>query len=433
MTTDPRFIASAFDPDDLVEIRLIPKGESLFAKASRVADLDARLVQANKKGKGVFIGANPRRRKGRKARDVLLARCLFADLDDVPIEEARRRGGEAGLPKPTCTISSGHGAHLWYRLREPILELTQWTAAQKTLIGRLDADPVVHDPPRLMRLPGFRNPTPPAARCAVVECDPARRHHLHEIIGSVAEPQRHRSHFSAVSAISATPDQVIDATLPDGERQRNACLHRLARGLKFDAGLAGHSARQVKPIVRQWHDRALPRIRTKSFDVSWSDFLRAWETAALPLFADPVTDCLQRAVQQAAEGDLPQCALAYDSMVVRRLIGLCGNLAALRADGRFFLSSHDAASRFDEQPAQVWRFLKMLCADGVIAEVEPGNARRATRYRWIGGEDLDSASIPDVVSSDYGLQAEDHRGTGTARDDAAGTVGPDGGVAASDQ
>jgi hypothetical protein len=25
----------------------------------------------------------------------------------------------------------------------------------------------------------------------------------------------------------------------------------------------------------------------------------------------------------------------------------------------------------------------MLCADDVLQEVEPGNARRATRYRWI--------------------------------------------------
>ncbi|NUN62721.1 MAG: hypothetical protein HUU13_16960 [Burkholderiaceae bacterium] len=58
---------------------------------------------------------------------------------------------------PTLALHSGRGVHCWWRLAEPCRDLAAWTAGQKSLIQRLRSDPTIHDPARIMRLPGFLN------------------------------------------------------------------------------------------------------------------------------------------------------------------------------------------------------------------------------------------------------------------------------------
>jgi hypothetical protein len=88
---------------------------------------------------------------------VLLARCLFADFDKCAVEAAQQRIADAGLPTPTLIVSSGHGAHAYWRLTEPLTDLAAWTETQKDLIDLLHSDKVIFNPERLMRLPGFLN------------------------------------------------------------------------------------------------------------------------------------------------------------------------------------------------------------------------------------------------------------------------------------
>lgn len=387
MQVDPSFVACLFDPEDLIEIRLIPRGEQQYVKAGEVVRLDDSLRSANAAGEHVYVGANPRKRRGGKASDVALARCLFVDLDDTDDDSALGRISDAGLPTPSCTVSSGHGLHAYWRLAEPMHDLAAWTTAQKSLIRVLRSDTVIHDPPRVMRLPTLTNHKPPVALCELIDADLERRHSVEALIEenpNEAENQRIRCHPSASSALSATPEEIIELALPKSQGARNACLMRLARGLKLNAGLADRSLTDIKPYVRQWHDRAWSTIGTKEFDETWCDFVRAWPIAEVPLFADTVGDAHALAVRQAAESRLPACANQYESASVRLLVGLCANLAALRRNRLFFLSSHDVGDRLGVQPAKAWRYLNMLRVDGVIALVRRGNPRVANRYRWIG-------------------------------------------------
>ena len=104
----------------------------------------------------VYCSANPRNRLGgTKSEDVALARSIFADLEHVSLEQAVERIEKSRLPKPTMTVNSGHGIHLYWRLVEPITDLAAWKTLQKRLIQLLGSDPAIHDPPRIMRLPGF--------------------------------------------------------------------------------------------------------------------------------------------------------------------------------------------------------------------------------------------------------------------------------------
>lgn len=393
MATDRRFLDCLFEYDDLVEIRFLPMVKSAFVKPKDFRQLDSDLEAKNAEGQDIYIGANPRSRNGGKTKDVALARCVFADLDNVSPDVDLQRITDACFPEPTCAVASGHGLHVYWRLDRPMTDLSAWTACQKGLIARLGADPVIHDPPRIMRLPNFTNHKIPPALCKVIDADPTRRYDLRQLIGDrapVAEKQRSISQDSADStrsADSATVERIISITQPRQIGQRNACALKLARGLKFDAGLAGTPLTEVKPIVRRWHEKALSVIATKPFDDTWADFVRAWETATTPLLENPVMTAITKARQLDAHGRLPACAQQYDAEPVRLLVGLCDGLGAMRPDGIFFLSSHDVAGRMDLHPSQAWRYLNMLCADGVIELIKRGNQHRASRYRWIGSVD----------------------------------------------
>jgi hypothetical protein len=82
---------------------------------------------------------------------------VFVDWDGVNLDECNDRIDRAGLPTPTAMVFSGGGHHAYWRLSEPITDLRRWTAIQKGLIAALHSDKAIHDPPRIMRLPGYFN------------------------------------------------------------------------------------------------------------------------------------------------------------------------------------------------------------------------------------------------------------------------------------
>ena len=189
------------------------------------------------------------------------------------------------------------------------------------------------------------------------------------------------SAISTHSAISATPseDDIIKQCLPTIVGERNRCILDLARGLKFNVGLP--NAKAAKPLVRKWHDLALPIIGTKGYEESWSDFINAFRKARHPLGGNLVDVVAMR----FDPNNIPEIAMQYESEAVQKLVALCFALASTNGNGgRFWLSSHDAAEKLGVMPAEAWRWLQMLEADGVIECYERGNQRKATRYRWIG-------------------------------------------------
>jgi hypothetical protein len=90
------------------------------------------------------------------------------------------------------------------------------------------------------------------------------------------------------------------------------------------------------------------------------------------------------AVLERAECEpLPAEASDYDSDEVKRLVAICYQLSlADKKHRRFFLSSHHAARILSVPQMQVFRWLEMLCKDGVLIVTTRGNARKATRYAW---------------------------------------------------
>jgi energy-coupling factor transporter ATP-binding protein EcfA2 len=179
------YLALLFEPGDVIEIRLLWPGtkkvQHYWRTLDILADLHDELCQLNDDGANVYFGFNPRTADGgTKAEDVEHARALCLDIDNgCTTDELMRRVEAAGLPEPSAAIASGGGAQAVWRLTEAI-PIGRWRALQKGIIGAVDgADASIHDPPRLMRVPGFRNRKPeygPAFPMATTTLYSNRRH-----------------------------------------------------------------------------------------------------------------------------------------------------------------------------------------------------------------------------------------------------------------
>jgi len=191
-----KFVACIFDPTDWIEIRCLggqQAGKS-WHPATKLPEQAGQLGDANRSGFNVHVGPNPRKSTGQSGDDsVSLCRCLFADFDHVqaagqftPADLVAGQIAEAGLPKPTLLLNSGHGVHSYWRLSAPIAP-EPWRQIQQRLNTTLGSDPAIKNPERLMRLPGFRNLKEPPAECEIVEADPSRVYAIDQILPHLAK------------------------------------------------------------------------------------------------------------------------------------------------------------------------------------------------------------------------------------------------------
>jgi hypothetical protein len=240
------FVRTLFDPGDLVSVRLItswlgPDGRK-GTRVVRQRQYEARdlagpggayhplSLMAERYASCCYFGVAPRPGGGgpheyEMAYHVRLVRCLWADLDHCTTGEALCRVEAAGLPSPSVLVSSGHGAHVYWLLAEPVRvtdagpplplrrrrlydEAGRYLRTKKYVLGpageelpepglspqarhvrdvlagvaaAVGGDGHAHDLARLLRLPGTlnrkcevngRDPVP----CELVACDAGRRY-----------------------------------------------------------------------------------------------------------------------------------------------------------------------------------------------------------------------------------------------------------------
>ena len=189
-----KFISIIFDPNDVIEIRLIPSKNSkskkrynYFGLAKDLSSFANTLKTFNTEDCrfNVYVSINPKISMygGGTAENVLFARCIFVDFDNLTIDEALKRLMETKLPYPTLIVLSGKGCHFYWRLLEPVTDLELWCKIQKQFIVALNSDDCIHDTPRVMRLPGYLNmkyqDAPP---CYIYEDNPTLLYNLQDLI-----------------------------------------------------------------------------------------------------------------------------------------------------------------------------------------------------------------------------------------------------------
>jgi hypothetical protein len=200
------------------------------------------------------------------------------------------------------------------------------------------------------------------------------------------------SSLSSLSSLSSAPsllqdiESAIAATLTKTEGQRHRCIFSLARHLKAIPSLYGAKVGELRPIVREWHQRALPVIATKPFVDTWADFLPAWKRVKIPAGASPVDIAFKRAMERAPPPSVTEL-YGQDEPIVM-LAKLCLELQRIMGDAEFFLDCRTAGRLIGVDHTTAWRYLDVLCADGILLAGPKGSKAtgKASRFRFIDRE-----------------------------------------------
>lgn len=120
-----------------------------FHETAKFEDIKFRLEKENQNGAGIFFMVNEGDGKGRSAKNVTKIRAFFVDLDGTPLEPVL----ESELKPDLIVESSLKRYHCYWFVDN--CPLDKFIPVQKAFIDRFNGDKVVHDLPRVMRVPGF--------------------------------------------------------------------------------------------------------------------------------------------------------------------------------------------------------------------------------------------------------------------------------------
>ena len=240
------FAAAVWEPTDIIELRCIHPAKdrgalSVWSDAGRLAECVQWGNKRNMEGFGIYAGANPRKDRGKSAADVALARCLFVDFDGIDVATATALVADKCLPLPSVVVASGHGCHCWWRLAEATEDLGAWSGRQRALIALLGSDKAIHDPPRVMRCPGWWNTKEPRAMVELVECEGGRVYGLSSFPeggGRSSVAVSHVDGDAKVQSLSGTTKDFIVNGAAEGDRNKRcfrAAADARAQGFGEDA------------------------------------------------------------------------------------------------------------------------------------------------------------------------------------------------------
>ena len=111
----------------------------------------AQLSELNQQGRGIYFVVNP---GGERNKEITEARSLFWESDSKTKTAQLQQVRTSGLPVG-AVVETHKSIHCYSPLASPLRDLGQWRQLQERLIQRMDSDPAIRNPSRLMRLPGF--------------------------------------------------------------------------------------------------------------------------------------------------------------------------------------------------------------------------------------------------------------------------------------
>ncbi len=155
--------------------------------------------------------------------------------------------------------------------------------------------------------------------------------------------------------------EAVARSLTRRKGERHASIFLLARRLK--AIEADVPAVRWIDVFREWWVHSLPRMETKSFRVSWDDFVAAWDVCR-PYIPRLNHVTLARQAAQSEQGS--------DA----KIRAVCRELARAKSDGRFMLASTLAGDLTGLSQKTAFNTLSRLVQRGELTVVEksrPGN------------------------------------------------------------
>ena len=179
--------------------------------------------------------------------------------------------------------------------------------------------------------------------------------------------------------------EAITNTLPTEYGTRHLKIFYFARELYSMPEYTDADPKQFKTAVREWHKRALPNIRTKEFEETWIDFIKAWPKIKYKIGDEPMARIFETAIQL----EPPKIAMEKypQNNKLKILVSLCRELQRAAGNNPFFLSVRTAGKLLGVSHMQVSRWFFLMEADGILKVVVKGGTaespRNATRFRYV--------------------------------------------------
>ena len=175
-----------WEPDDIIEIRPLQpwQGKRVWTKAADIQMHTERMAAENERGANIFAGILPRREHGGgTSDDVDGGRVIWADFDRCEPGDIDDIMHKLKLPYPSMVVGSGHGAHVFWRLKEFTDKATIYRIVCDLIAFLMDKpesqnyiDKSAKDPARILRLPGYVNHKPPAKAAEIFYAVPENRY-----------------------------------------------------------------------------------------------------------------------------------------------------------------------------------------------------------------------------------------------------------------
>jgi hypothetical protein len=198
--------------------------------------------------------------------------------------------------------------------------------------------------------------------------------------GPLNNPLIHHTSLIACSDGSPFISYAVAQTVPTGYGQRNDRLFSYARMLRL-AFAESEDVDELRPHVEAWHRAALPRIRTKRFDVTWKRFRQAWRDVRLP-FGTTLGSIVALAQREPI-------AIAGRSRDRDRVASLF-RAASIVHGGDFHLGCRTIGVCLNMRWSTANRICHELVARGLLKIVRPGKCGngvptgQATWWHWNG-------------------------------------------------
>lgn len=169
------FVEEVFPEGGFIEFRTFAPGKNPVRDFFRTGDYEGIETYLTDHPVNTFFGVAARKTKGGKKDDVAYSRVVWIDKDidkdgDISTEEFIRKLSNFRFP-PSYIISSGHGIHAYWLLKEPVEtpeDLTRLEELNKSLARYFSTDFNVCDYSRIMRVPSTINQKP---GMVPVKCD----------------------------------------------------------------------------------------------------------------------------------------------------------------------------------------------------------------------------------------------------------------------
>lgn len=209
----------------------------------------------------------------------------------------------------------------------------------------------------------------------MVSCDPPSSIKTEETEAIASVP----SVSSASSASSVSSVQLFKGCIPKQVGTRHDCIFKLARHLKADQPNATVLERKV--VLHAWWQLAEPAVGTKDFDVSWQDFMVAWDGVKHPWGA-----ALEK-IRQGLPKTPPENPGSIYGKSGAMLYCLCVLLDKHQEQAwdsePFILGCRLAGDLLGISRIQANTLLTIFVRQGLLSLAFKGNARQASRYRLL--------------------------------------------------